>query len=101
MTASKHLSVNKSHVEDALKKYPNTRTSDKMLYAAVLEDSFELSSYIGSTAYLKLCKFLSKPEVPSMETVARIRRRFQADGQYDAKDNGRKHIEKEFRELIR
>lgn len=100
-TAAEHFGKHKHNVEQMLKKYPSARRSDQLLYLAYLEDICGLSKAIGAKPYLKLLAFFRKNDVPSMDTVGRIRRKFQEQGQYTVPNDTRKKYEKKFKEAVR
>ena len=62
----------KEKVKYILDNYPNTRDSDKLLYVTVLE------FFHGSVNL----RDMLDPSVPGFETVSRIRRKFQEQGQF-------------------
>ncbi len=71
------LKNKKDRVEYLLKKYPETRDSDKKLWLAYMCIFMDLKSNIATGSYeiFKKC-FMSK-ETPSFETLRRNRQKFQ------------------------
>ena len=69
-------------VENTLERYPETRSSDQLLLLAVWSRlGFALSESQRQ-------KFLN---MPSSETIRRIRQKIQEQGKYPASENVRKH----------
>jgi hypothetical protein len=82
MGTAKEIRNHKHRVEKILKKYSSTRDCDKKLYLAFLEDECGLSNTIGANAFFKLLEFFKQENVPTMDSVGRVRRKFQEQGLY-------------------
>lgn len=82
MKMSESLTTCKDKIESLLIKYPETRDSDKLLFFAFLVEFHDLEMNIGRTACEVFRGILMDEETPSMETVRRIRQKFQEEGHY-------------------
>lgn len=71
----------KDIVEYLLAKYPETRDDDTLLQIGVLNIKCNLRNRIGDIAYQKLKKILIQ-EAPKLESIRRIRAKFQQEGLY-------------------
>jgi hypothetical protein len=88
-------------VEAILKRHPEARECDKILWSIYLANNHDLIRVLGMDSFRKLQEVLRNPKVPSVETLGRLRRRFQERGQYLAKDPKRKkHQAKRVKEAL-
>lgn len=88
MNMSESLSTIKERVGKLLELYPELRDSDKLLWLAYLNLVHGLKDTIGSDAYFKLKSVVMDEHTPTMESIRRVRQKFQEEGQYvgDIKD---------------
>lgn len=103
MGIARQLRNTKDQVEKMLRLSPSTRVNDKLLWMAVVTDNHGLYQELGPVAYKKLMAFLKKENVPGMDSVGRVRRKFQQQGLYLPTENTRprqiknvQHFLKEF-----
>ena len=80
--AAKHIKKITPNVEQLLKVSTECRNSDMILWLAYCANNHDLINLIGSTNFNKLKKFMQNFDVPTVETVGRIRRKFQERGEY-------------------
>ena len=71
----------KSTVEYLLKNFPETRDDDSLLQLAVINIKCKLRKRIGDDAY-KILKEVLLNEAPKLESIRRVRAKFQEDGLY-------------------
>lgn len=72
---------------EALLKQPNSdklKSSDPLLILAYLNRFHDLGSKLGDRAFMVLRDILMDPTVPKFESITRIRRRLQQEGQFEA-----------------
>lgn len=79
------LETAKEKVKYILEKFPETRDSDKKLWLRFLEVFFNMRLKIGSEAFVAFECVLMDSEVPTMESVRRVRQKFQEGGQFVGK----------------
>lgn len=72
----------KTRVGYLLKEYPALRDCDKKLWIAYLNMFHDLPSKVGEEAYEAFCKLMFDEKVPIMESVRRVRQKFQENDQY-------------------
>jgi hypothetical protein len=77
----KHLQNNKEKVDYILRKYPETRDSDKKLWLAYMCIFKELKSKIGNEAYESLKGVVMADDTPAFESLRRVRQKLQESGQ--------------------
>ena len=63
----------KDKVEQILINHPNTRNSDMVLLAMYFIRYYDIDS---------LSRLSTMPDIPSCESITRVRRKFQSEGQY-------------------
>lgn len=80
------LKTIKEKVEIILLNYEITRDSDKYLWLAYLVEFHNLRNEIGDSAYLKMKKIVLDDKTPTMESIRRIRQKFQESGDYVGKN---------------
>jgi hypothetical protein len=79
------LKTVKSVVGSLLEQCPELRDSDKMLWLAYLNVEHNVGNVIGWDAYSKLKAVLLDERTPTMESVRRIRQKYQESGLYTGK----------------
>jgi len=72
----------KHRVEKILSDYPETRDSDKLLWLAYLVIYHDLKNVIGEYAYRDFRTLLMEKETVTMESIRRMRQKFQESGKY-------------------
>lgn len=77
MKMSESLTTCKDRVEYVLSYYPGTRESDKKLWLVYMHNFHGLGLVNG---YNSLVRIIMDEETPSMETLRRIRQKFQQKG---------------------
>lgn len=93
---------NKDKVEFLLENSQPVRDCDKLLWLAYLDTFHDLSQEIGVDAYLKLMSLIMAESTPTMESIRRVRQKFQENGEYlGVKRKIRKQAEGEVREGIK
>jgi len=80
----------KSKVYFLLENYPATRDSDKLLWLAYLSMFHNLKKELGPAAYQTLKSILMDKNTCTMESVRRVRQKYQEEGLF----LGRKRKEK-------
>lgn len=88
MRMSESLETCKSKVGFILNEYVSTRDSDKQLWLAYLCLFHDLKEKIGEGPYRELKKLIMSEDTPTMESIRRIRQKYQENGMYAG--NGRK-----------
>lgn len=81
----KDLERVKDKVEYILGKYPETQDSDKLLWIAYLALFHDLKGKLGPSGYFKFKSMLLNPGTCTMESVRRVRQKFQEEGKYVGK----------------
>lgn len=84
------LENNKDQVEHILKTYPDTRDNDKLLWLAYLCVFQNLQDVLGTNHYLALKDLVLKEDTATMESITRLRRKFQEAGQYQGKNRAKR-----------
>lgn len=84
MTTS--LRTIKDDIADILKNKPETRDSDKLLFIEYLNKNYDLVQVIGGIPFSKLKALLMDERTPSIESLTRMRRKFQENGMYLGKN---------------
>jgi len=98
----KDLKKAKERVGHILKEYPTSRDSDKVLWLAYLVMFHDLRSKLGPTAYADFKEILLNDDTCTMESIRRIRQKFQEAGEYVGKKRKFKmEEEKLVREMMR
>ena len=82
MRMSYDLVTAKDRVEHILSRYPDTRDSDKLLLIAYWCVFHGLKDVLGEEKYLEFKKFILNDAVPTMESLRRVRQKFQENGMY-------------------
>lgn len=72
----------KDKVQYVLENYPKTQDNDKLLWLAVMVVNYDLREVLGENAYLNFKSWLLKNDIPTFESVTRIRRKFQEANLY-------------------
>lgn len=72
----------KEKVELLLSKYPETRDSDKLLWLAFMVTYHNLKSTMNEETYIRFKTLLLNNDTPVMESVRRVRQKFQENGKY-------------------
>lgn len=80
----------KDRVAYVLNKYPSTRDCDKTLWLAYLAIFHQLKDGLGEAKYGVFKSILMSEETPTMESVRRVRQKFQEHGEYPASEGTRK-----------
>jgi len=75
-----HLNKAKDRVAYLLDKHPSTRDSDKVLWLAYLATFHDLKNQLGEIPYNKFKEILYSENACSMESVRRVRQKYQEDG---------------------
>lgn len=92
----------KDRVAYLLEKYPATRDCDKTLWLAYLVLYHDLRKLLGEAAYEKFKSLLLNKDTVTMESIRRMRQKFQEDGKYlGAKRKFKLEEEKLVREMMR
>lgn len=76
------LTTIKDTVGELLDNYPVLRDTDKLLWLAYLNYKHDMRNTIGEDAYQKLKNIIMDENTPTMETIRRIRQKFQQNGMY-------------------
>ena len=98
----KDLLKAKDRVEYLLSTYPKTQDCDKRLWLAYLVKFHELDQILGADAYKKFCNILLDKDTVTMESVRRVRQKFQEHGKYvGTKRKQKLEEELEVRNIIR
>lgn len=79
------LDTAKEKVRYILEKFPETRDSDKKLWLTFLDVFFNMRLKLGSDAFVAFECLLMDSEVPTMESVRRVRQKFQEGGEFVGK----------------
>lgn len=79
---TKNISSVREKVERLLSAYPITRDNDKLLFVAYLVEFHNLKAMLGEKSYLIFKSILMSPEVPSIESMRRMRQDIQSKGQF-------------------
>ena len=82
MSISEKLVTIKDTVGGLLETYPELRDSDKLLWLAYLNYKHSMKKIIGEDAYFKLKAIVMDDSTPTMETIRRVRQKFQQNGEY-------------------
>jgi len=85
----------KDIVGKLLNDYPVLRDSDKLLWLAYLNYRHELRSIIGEEAYIKLKTVIMHEDTPTMESIRRIRQKYQENGLYVGEKRQERLVESE------
>lgn len=91
----KDLIAVKDRVAYLLSTYPELRDDDKMLWVAYLVTYHQLRAVIGEEAYGKFKTLLTNRDTPTMESIRRVRQKYQEEGQYVGTKRKRKLEEAE------
>lgn len=86
----KDLLTAKSRVKELLEKYEQTRDSDKLLWLAYLCNYHNLKISLGEESYRKLKNIVLNENTPTMESIRRVRQKFQENGLYIGKLRSKK-----------
>jgi hypothetical protein len=92
MTA-RHIRSTTPQVEQILKTSVECRDSDMILWLAYCANHHQLIQVLGMDAFNKLKKFMRDFDVPTVETVGRIRRKFQEVGMYKNENPEQRKVE--------
>lgn len=87
--------TNKKKVWKVMETHPATHDSDKLLWLAFLCIHHNLQGVIGKATYVKLRALIMDEDTPTMETVRRIRQKFQEEGHFRGKLWEDRHMRKE------
>ena len=78
----KDLVKAKDKVESLLKSYPECQDNDKLLWLAYLVVFHDLRKTLGEEAYVKFRELLLNEDTVTMESIRRVRQKFQEEGKY-------------------
>lgn len=79
------LNKTKEKVSYLLEAYPETRDSDKLLILGYFCIFHNLMNLIGPEAYERLKAVILSDDVPSFESIRRVRQKLNQEGQYIGK----------------
>lgn len=82
MKMHESLKTCKEKVGQILEQYPKTRDSDKWLWIAYLVIHHDLKNLLGEKAYESFKGLILNDKTPTMETVRRIRQKYQEEGKF-------------------
>lgn len=82
MKMTESLTTIKEKVEKILKEFPKTRDSDKLLWIAYMVIYHDLKHVLGEKSYQYFKMMLLDENVPTMESVRRVRQKLQESGNY-------------------
>jgi hypothetical protein len=82
MRMTESLVTCKEKVGHILNAYPETRDSDKTLWLAYLVIFHNLKNTLGEENYRVFKAIIMNDKTPTMESIRRIRQKFQEDGKY-------------------
>jgi hypothetical protein len=88
MKMTEGLKTVKDKVGNLLEKYPELRDSDKLLWLAYLNAEHKMRNVIGEAAYIRLKAIVLDENTPTMESIRRIRQKYQEDGLYVGEKRG-------------
>lgn len=91
--AAKHIKNKSDKVEQILKISTECRNSDMILWLAYCANHHDLIQVLGLDGFNKLKKFMRSYDVPTVETIGRIRRKFQEVGMYPSKNPQSRKLE--------
>ena len=94
MRMSEGIITCKDKVESILNKYGETRDSDKLLWLAYLCTNHGLNNILGDK-YPEFKKMIMNESTPTMESIRRIRQKFQEDGKYVGQKRSQRMEEKQ------
>lgn len=74
----------KDKVEYLLMKFPETRDSDKILWLWYLREFEDMNNQLAFAydPWRHLSETIRHPDTPTMESLRRVRQKFQQEGQY-------------------
>lgn len=93
MKMSEAIETCKSKVENVLLKYPDTRDSDKLLWIAYLVKYHGLRNILDDYAYAAFKAMVMDENTPTVESITRIRRKFQEQGKYEGNNRAQRMSE--------
>ena len=82
MRMTNGLLTTKDRVGNLLENNPELRDSDKLLWLAYLNQEHGLKDLIGLDAYYKLKELVMDDNTPTMESIRRVRQKYQEEGFY-------------------
>ena len=85
----------KDRVAKILEKAPQTRDSDKLLWLAYMVQHHQLKAKLGDVAYYTLKGIFTSEDCPSMESIRRVRQRYQEEGLFPGSSNVKRRRKKE------
>jgi hypothetical protein len=85
MKMSESLKTVKDKVGEILKDQPETRDSDKLLWLAYMNEFHNMREVVGEKAYLFLENLILSESTPTMESIRRVRQKYQESGLYVGK----------------
>lgn len=85
MKMSDSLKTIKARVAAILERYPETRDSDKLLWLAYMNLNHNLKGVLGVQSYQYLKELIMSDDVPSTESIRRVRQKIQENGLYRGK----------------
>lgn len=102
MRMSEGLETCKDKVGFLLNEYVALRDSDKLLWLAYLCKFHDLKNKLGLDGYRKLKEVIMEDDTPTMESIRRVRQKYQENGMY-AGSGRRTRLEEEtvVREMMR
>lgn len=80
MKMSEAISTIKEKVAILLNNHPDTRNSDKLLWLAYLCVHHDLIKILGQENYSKFKTLLMNDSTPTMESIRRVRQKYQEGG---------------------
>lgn len=89
------LKTCKDKVGYVLEEYPVVRDSDKLLWLAYLCKFHGLQETLGTIGYQKLKKLIMNDSTPTMESIRRIRQKYQENGQFVGENRAERIAESE------
>ena len=82
MRMSEGLDTIKDKVGKLLEDYPVLRDSDKLLWLAYLNKEYDMFHKIGLESYAILKEIIMDDNTPTMESIRRVRQKYQEEGLY-------------------
>jgi len=82
-------------VEQILLEVPATRDCDKKLFLHYIARNTSIKFILGEDGWKKFCLYFMRNEIPKLESITRVRRKFQEQGLYVGKKRMERMIEAE------
>jgi len=93
MKMSEGIVTCKEKVEKLLSRHFETRDSDKLLWIAYLVSYHGLREILDDDSYFKFKNMIMNENTPTVESITRIRRKFQEDGKYEGNNRAQRMAE--------